>query len=79
MFKHSSKDVKLFLVLLTAKFAQFISELLDFFAAPEPAFHSLPSSENEKFLKFLSSLFEDLLIDFFENYTSRLTSSLFRL
>ena len=45
-------SAKLFLVLLTAKFALFVAELLDFLAVPEPVFHSLLSLETERFSKF---------------------------
>ena len=62
-----SKDVKLFLVLLTANFAIFIAELLDFLVAPEPVFHLLDSLETERFSKFLSALFASFFIAFFAN------------
>ena len=49
VFNNLSRDVKLFLVLLTAKFMLFNTELLDFLAAPDPAFHLSSSSEADKF------------------------------
>ena len=79
IFKHSSRDVKLFSVLLTNKFALFVAELLDFLAAPEPAFHFLFLLETKWFSKFLSFLFVSLFILFFADCMSVWTSSLFGL
>ena len=79
LFMHLSKDEKLCLVILTAKFVLFTAELLEFLTAPEPTFHLLSLLETKTFSDFFSSLFVSLFIAFFANCTSAWTSSLFGL
>ena len=81
MFKHSSSDINLNLLLVVAKFILWFTVKHSYFLAwPGPVFHSLlPSSETDMFSEYFSSSSALLHYNFscsLANCTSTCTSSL---